>query len=43
MTRFGRILGIAVQALILGSLLYLAIFRLAGAVGGARVFQYQGF
>ena len=39
----GRILGIVVQALVLGSLLYLAVFRLAGAVGGARVFQYQGF
>jgi len=39
----GRILGITVQAIVVGTLLFVAVFRLAGIMGGARVFQYEGF
>ena len=43
MLRCGRILGIVAQALVMGTLLFVAVFRLAGILGGARVFQYEGF
>ncbi|MEX2215021.1 MAG: hypothetical protein WD768_12880 [Phycisphaeraceae bacterium] len=43
MIRFARILGIVLQAAVLGTLLFVAVFRLAGIMGGARVFQYEGF
>lgn len=36
-------LGVLAQSVILGTLLFFALFRLAGVVGGARVFRYQGF
>jgi len=41
--RFARVLGIAVQALVLGSLLAFAIAELIAATTGAVVFRYQGF
>ena len=37
-----RWFGIVVQALVLGSLLFLAVAKLA-QLSGATVFQYQGF
>ena len=43
MNQLGRWIGIILQAVIIGLLLFLALVRLAGMVGGARVFQYQGF
>ncbi len=43
MNQIGRIIGVALQALILGTLLFVALVRLIGVAGGARVFQYQGF
>ena len=43
MNRFGHIIGIAIQASVLGTLLFIAMVRLIGVAGGARVFQYQGF
>lgn len=43
MNRFGRIVGAVLQIAIMGSLLFVALLRLAGMVGGARVFQYEGF
>ncbi len=39
----GRWIGVVLQAVVLGLLLFIALVRLAGMVGGARVFQYQGF
>ena len=41
--KWARILGIAVQAIVVGSLLYLAILRMLPQAGNARVFVYQGF
>lgn len=38
-----RLLGIACQALVLGTLLFLALAKLIALTSGARVFQYQGF
>ena len=43
MSRFGHVMGMVLQITVMGSLLFLALFRLAGMVGGARVFQYEGF
>ncbi len=43
MNRPGRAAGWAIQVLVTGSLLFVALFRLAGLVGVARVFQYEGF
>lgn len=43
MKLFGHILGIAIQATVVGTLLFLAIFRFAGLVGGAHMFQYENF
>jgi len=40
---FPRILGIICQALILGTLLFLALIKLSAIVTGAHIFQYQGF
>ena len=38
-----RWLGIAVQALVLGTLLAFACVRLVAMAGGSAVFRYQGF
>ena len=38
-----RILGIACQAVLLGSLLFLAVAKLIAMSSGARVFEYEGF
>lgn len=35
--------GIAVQAAVLGTLLFLALAKLVQLATGANVFQYQGF
>ena len=43
MNRMGWIIGIVLQAILGGGLLFVALVRLAGMVGGAKVFQYQGF
>ncbi len=43
MRRFGTVVGVALQIAVMGSLLFLALLRLAGLVGGSRVFQYEGF
>jgi hypothetical protein len=41
--KLARIMGIAVQAFVLGVLLYLAILKLLPQTGKARLFFYQGF
>ncbi len=41
--QLGRLTGAAIQAAILGTLLFIALFRLAGMVGGTQVFRYEGF
>jgi hypothetical protein len=38
-----RILGIVLQSLVLGFLLFSAILQLAALSAGARIFRYQGF
>jgi hypothetical protein len=38
-----RILGIALQAAVLGSALFLALLKLVAMSTGSRVFLYQGF
>ena len=38
-----RLLGIALQALILGTLLSLALVNLVVASSGARIFRYENF
>jgi hypothetical protein len=38
-----RVFGIACQAVLLGSLLFLAVAKLIAMSSGARVFQYEGF
>ncbi|MCG3181127.1 MAG: hypothetical protein BIFFINMI_03501 [Phycisphaerae bacterium] len=38
-----RLLGIAIQALVLGAGLLLAILRIYGTEVGAQVFRYVGF
>ena len=38
-----RWLGIGIQALTLGTLLFFAILKLLALTTGARVFQYEGF
>lgn len=43
MNRAARVLGIVVQALVLGYLLFFAILQLMATIGGAAVFRYQGF
>jgi hypothetical protein len=41
--RAGRVLGLAVQALVLGTLLAAALAHLAVVSRGAAVFRYEGF
>jgi hypothetical protein len=41
--RIARLIGVALQAVILGTALFLAIGQLAGLQGGARLFRYQAF
>jgi len=36
-------MGIAIQASVLGTALFIAAVKFAGLVGGARVFHYEGF
>jgi hypothetical protein len=43
MIRLSRLLGIALQALILGLCLFLAIAKMIGIETGARIFRYQAF
>ncbi len=38
-----RIIGIALQALVLGTLLFLAAVELFSVSSAVRVFQYQGY
>jgi hypothetical protein len=38
-----RLIGITCQAVVLGSLLFLAILKLIAMSTGARVFLYEGF
>ena len=42
MNRF-RLAGMVVQAIVLGSLLFLAIVKMVALQSNARIFQYQGF
>lgn len=41
--RLARFGGIALQALILGTLLYFAVGKLVAIESGARIFRYQAF
>ena len=41
--RLPRLLGIVLQALVLGVFLFLAVGRLVGLEAGARIFRYQAF
>ena len=43
MKKVAYILGVTVQAMTLGGLTFLAVFKIAGMATGAQVFQYQGF
>ncbi len=43
MTRFFRGLGVAIQILVLGQLLLLALLKWWGLEAGARIFHYAGF
>lgn len=43
MIKLLRWLGICIQAIVLGILLYFAIGKLIALETGARVFRYQGF
>lgn len=43
MTRLARVLGILIQSVVLGYLLFFAIMQLVATIGGAAVFRYQGF
>jgi len=38
-----RFLGIMLQAIVLGTMLFLAIIKVIATQSGARVFHYQGF
>ena len=42
-SRWARWAGYALQALVLGGLLSIAILELLVAAGGATIFRYQGF
>jgi hypothetical protein len=42
-SRWPRLLGIALQALVLGTLLFLALVNLIAMGEGARIFRYQNF
>ena len=41
--RMARLAGIAVQAALLGYLLFIAVMRMVAVESGATVFRYQGF
>lgn len=41
--KWARILGISVQAVVLGILLFVAILKLLPQANNARLFFYQGF
>lgn len=41
--RLAHRLGVALQAIVLGTGLFLALLRLLETASGARVFAYQGF
>ena len=41
--RWARVAGIAIQALVLGYLLFIAVMRMVAIDSGATVFRYQGF
>ncbi len=43
MNKMARFLGICIQGIVLGSLLFLALVTLLQMTGGARIFQYEGF
>lgn len=43
MTRFFRVLGVAIQILVLGQLLFLALLKWYGVEAGARIFRYAGY
>lgn len=43
MRRLARILGIAVQALVLGTLLAFAVAKLLASAGDVTIFRYEGF
>lgn len=40
---WARLAGIAIQALVLGYLLFIAVMRMVAIDSGATVFRYQGF
>jgi hypothetical protein len=42
-SRFARRLGVAIQLLVLGELLFVAISQMYVAETGARIFRYAGF
>lgn len=43
MNTVARLAGVALQAMVLGSLLFLAVVEMAALTTGARIFRYQGF
>jgi hypothetical protein len=43
MNRFARWLGVAIQLLVLGELLFVAVSQMYIAETGARIFRYAGF
>lgn len=43
MTRFARILGIAIQVVVLGELLFMALSEMVVLQTAARIFQYAEF
>ncbi len=43
MIKLARYIGVTVQGLVLGVLLFQALLKLFGEISGATVFQYQGF
>lgn len=38
-----RIFGLTLQAIVVGTLLFLAVIKLIATQSGAQVFHYQGF
>jgi hypothetical protein len=43
MIRLAHLTGLALQMLIMGTLLYAAAGRIVAVEAGARIFRYQGF
>ncbi len=43
MRRFARWLGVAIQLLVLGQLLFVAVSQMYVVQTGARIFRYAGF